>query len=188
MDHKAPTSRWQIPTMGIETLMPWFRSIRQYIIQRAFTGVLLLACVLFAMDDLLNWKAQRGFDTHVSDLASSGGGTLFVFQPADCVATRETAAYVAGAFGSAGIQVQGLVIRGTVEPAALRLVLDAANERFPHEDITARAATTYMGRAGTPVVFVIGSDRQIVAMERFGGIDLAGAGSLADRLLAALGT
>lgn len=57
---------------------------------RMFTAALVLACGLFSYNSLRDQAALREFASHVREMAE-GGGVLFVFQPADCLATAEVA-------------------------------------------------------------------------------------------------
>ena len=140
--------------------------IREHIWSRAFTGLLIVACGMFGFDSLRDRAALRDFASHVGELAESGGGVLFVFRPADCLATAELAQAVADTLRAGGLAVRGLVIKDGVASDGLALVLDEANERFPHVATSARGAVQFIGRAGTPAALGVRSDGAVLFVER----------------------
>lgn len=139
---------------------------RERLWSRAFTGLLIVTCGLFSFDSLRDRAALRDFSSHVVELAEAGGGVLFVFRPADCLATAEVAQVVADTLRAGGMAVLGLVIEDGVDSDGLALVLDSANERFPHVATSARGAVQFIGRAGTPVALGVRSDGAVLFVER----------------------
>lgn len=83
--------------------------------------------------------------------------------------------------------MKGLVVADGVDSEGIALVLESANQRFPHVPIGRRGAVLFTGRAGTPVVLGISPDGAVRAMERFGDATPEGAAALAQRLLRAVG-
>ena len=97
----------------------------------------------------------------------------------------EVAGRVANGLRTEGVAVKGLVVRDGVDRVGLRLVLEAANERFPHFLVGARGVVAFAGRAGTPVVLGVGGSGDIWVSERLGLQGLGGAAELTRRLLRA---
>ena len=151
------------------------------------TAGLVAACTLFMVSDGRDRMAVREFEALVSAAADRGGGALLVMSPADCLATTEATSWIAEQLHAHGIVVTGLVIRDGLDEGSLGMVLEAANRRFHHVPITARAAQVFVGRTGTPVVLAISSDGATVAMERVSVETQAAASQLVQRLLSAQG-
>lgn len=145
--------------------------------------VITAACSLFALNSLRDWTALRVFERHVADVAASGGGVLFVFQAADCIELAEAADVVADTFRHYEFTSKGLVIQDTVDKTGLQLVLNLANQHFPHYAVRSRSVIEYIGRAGTPLVLAIASSGRIVALERLTPAAVHDPPALAARLL-----
>ena len=141
------------------------------------------ACMLFALNSLRDWTALRAFEHHVTDVAANGGGALFVFQAADCIALAQVADVVADTLRHYEFTSTGLVIRDTVDKTGLQLVLDVANQRFPHYAVGSRSVVEYIGRTGTPAVLAIASSGIVVGSERITPASALDPAALAARLL-----
>ncbi len=157
----------------------------EWVSSRLFTAALVVGCCAFAVDSVVQRVSVRAFARHVAEMAGAGGGVLFVFQPADCVATAELSKRVAEILFDEGIPVRGLIIRNGLSRSGFELIRKSADERFLHHPTTLRGAVAYTGRAGTPMALGIGSDGSIGTMERFGLLGPEGASELADRLIRA---
>lgn len=157
----------------------------RYTIQQHWKAVLLvLASGLLAVNEAAEHVAAASFANHTRVIAEAGGGVLFVFQPADCVATAETVTAAAQIIQSRGFIMKGLVIRAGVTADAMRTIVQAASLRFPHEPIAIGTAKRVVDLTGTPVALAVTSDGRIVSVEHITGED-AGK-SLGTRLLHAL--
>ena len=153
-----------------------------YVASRWFTVLLLVACSLFAASAIRDRLAVREVELHLAQITAMGGGVLFVMSVADCLETADMTARVADGLETYGIAVRGLVIRDGIDPAAMQGILQAANARFPHVAIGGREAAAFVGRAGTPVAFGVGSSGEVWVSERFGLEGATGANALAGRL------
>ena len=156
------------------------------LVSRWKTGILALACALFATDSLRDGAALREFESHIGEMATEGGGVLFVMSTADCLRSADVAGSVAEILQAQGLTVKGLVVRDWVDDAVLSLVLDVANERFEHVPIRARGTTALLSLTGTPVVLGVTPDGTLAVVERYGAMDMVETPSLAQRLAIAV--
>ena len=158
--------------------------------QRWKVWALAFACLLFTINTVHERAVVHAFESHVEGMADAGGGVLFVLSPADCLAATDITTSVVATLSGYGVAAQGLVVREGVTREGLALVLDAANQRFPHVAVGARGAVAFVGRAGTPMVLAVRADGVVTVMERLGvsGIGAAPAApALTQRLLSGLG-
>ena len=161
---------------------PKCRLVWRWAIANWRIGCLTTACLLFTMSTLRELVAVREFQGHITTLADTGGGVLFVTSPAECIRTVEIADSVAESLEPRGITVTGLIVRDGMGAEGVRLVLEMANARFPHSLVSARGTASFLGRTGTPVALRIESSGEIAVLERFGRGGLEGAVGLARRL------
>ena len=148
-------------------------------------ALLVIASGILAANEAGEHWAASSFAAHVRAIADSGGGVLFVFQPADCVATAEIVAAAARTIRSRGVAMKGLIIRAGVTSDTMRTILGAANLRFPHEPIAIGTARRIIELTGTPVAIAITPDGRVVVVKHITGADTGA--NLATRFLRALG-
>lgn len=160
----------------------WLASARRLLARHWFPTSLVLACSVFAWGSLRTRAGLDEFTYHLSDLADSGGGVLFVMSPAECISLRETAYRTAALLVDRGIGVKALIVRDHVDPEVLSALLQDLGDEFPHAPVAARGVAAFLGRIGTPVAMVVGSQGDIESMELLSAVDPAALPQLLARL------
>ena len=125
-------------------------------------AALALGSALLAAASVLDSRAAADLEALRTDLATKGGGVLFVRHPADCLATTGTVEALATMLTVRGVAVRGAIVRsGSGVDEALAI----ANETFPHRSISARATTPlyYMGHPRTPIALLVNASGTTVA-------------------------
>lgn len=163
-------------------MVRYAKAWRRHIGRHWFTGALVLTCSIFTLNSLRDRSALREFESHIAEMADGGGGVFFLISALDCLEVAEMAGHVAAALQAKGLAVEGLVISHGLDQSELGLVLDAANERFPHSAVSWRAVVAAVGRVGTPVVLAVSPSGEIGAMELFGSLSIDEAPELVRRL------
>jgi len=161
-------------------------ALKQYAVVHWFKSVLVVACLLFSWNSLKEWTSVRELEFHVAEMATQGGGVLFLMSLRDCTVAGDLVGLVAARLEAEGIAVKGLVVRDSGDETAVETTLAVLNDRFAHTLIDAHTARALVGAVGTPVALGIASDGSASIAERLGA-PVSDVSRLAERLVLALG-
>ncbi len=158
-----------------------------------YAGALTLTCGLFMAnawyDQSRDQRALSELQYKLGAMALQGGGVFVVTGAGECVATLEAIGNVAQRLMDAGISVGGLVLQDGRATEVYEAVLEAANERFPHEPVRWEAIQPLAGITGTPALLGVSSEGRVTFVEHVSSIvraNPAGAEDAARQLAARL--
>ncbi len=158
-----------------------------------YAGALTLICGLFIAnawhDQSRDRRATTELQAQLGAMALGGGGVFVVTGAGECVATLAAIGDVAQRLMDAGVSVGGLVLQDGTAPEVFDAVLQAANERFPHQPVRWEVIRPLAGITGIPALFGVSSEGRITFVEHVASLVRAnptGAEEAAKRLAARL--
>lgn len=158
-----------------------------------YAGALTLTCGLFLAnawhDQSRDRRATTELQYKLGAMALQGGGVFVVTGAGECVATLQAIGNVARRLMDSGVSVGGLVLQDGTAPEVFEAVLEAANERFPHEPVRWEAIQPLARITGLPALFGVSSEGRVTFVEHVSSLVRAnptGAEEAAERLAARL--
>ncbi len=154
------------------------------------TALLAVASALFMASGVWERLALNDFRSHVVEMASNGGGVLFVMSPADCqrTSTNGIVNLVTDGLRTVGVPVLGLLVDDGTDTNALRALQTERAQHLRHELVNGRGVAAYLGRLGTPLALGVGPTGHVWVIEHLSLSNVADVPGLVRRLQKVVGT